>query len=264
MISPLAYVDPAAQIGQNVEIGPFVYIEGDVRIGDDCVIMPHVSILNGATIGARNVIHQNTVICAEPQSFHFEKGQKPHVVIGDDNVIRENVLIAGSNRTEGATRIGHNNHLMNKVHIAHDVHIGDHCVLGISTSVAGACLIDDYAILSSSTIVQRGVRVGKFVLLQSGCRVKRDVIPYGIFGGNPAAYHGVNSKVITAVRPETDERLLRHIANAFRMITAGNFSLEDAEIKIKEQIPLSPEIDDITKFITTSENGVIRYAEEKE
>ena len=69
MISPLAYVDPAAQIGQNVEIGPFVYIEGDVRIGDDCVIMPHVSILNGATIGARNVIHQNTVICAEPQSF---------------------------------------------------------------------------------------------------------------------------------------------------------------------------------------------------
>ena len=264
MISPLAYVDPAAQIGQNVEIGPFVYIEGDVRIGDDCVIMPHVSILNGATIGARNVIHQNTVICAEPQSFHFEKGQKPHVVIGDDNVIRENVLIAGSNRTEDATRIGHNNHLMNKVHIAHDVCIGDHCVLGISTSVAGACLIDDYAILSSSTIVQRGVRVGKFVLLQGGCRGKREFSSYGIFGGNPAAYHGVNSKVITAVRPETDERLLRHIANAFRMITAGNFSLEDAEIKIREQIPLSPEIDDITKFITTSENGVIRYAEEKE
>ena len=96
MISPLAYVDPAAQIGQNVEIGPFVYIEGDVRIGDDCVIMPHVSILNGATIGARNVIHQNTVICAEPQSFHFEKGQQPHVVIGDDNVIRENVLLGAT------------------------------------------------------------------------------------------------------------------------------------------------------------------------
>ena len=142
MISPLAYVDPAAQIGQNVEIGPFVYIEGDVRIGDDCVIMPHVSILNGATIGARNVIHQNTVICAEPQSFHFEKGQQPHVVIGDDNVIRENVLITGSNRTEDATRIGNHNHLMNKVHIAHDTQIGNHCVLGISASIAGVCVID--------------------------------------------------------------------------------------------------------------------------
>ena len=260
MISPLAYVDPAVQIGQNVEIGPFVYIEGDVRIGDDCVIMPHVSILNGATIGARNVIHQNTVICAEPQSFHFEKGQKPHVVIGDDNVIRENVLIAGSNRTEDATRIGNHNHLMNKVHIAHDAQIGNHSVLGISAGIAGVCVIDDYAILSSSTIVQRGVCIGKFALLQSGCRVKRDVIPYGIFGGNPAAYHGVNTKVLSVVRPETDERLLRHIANALRMITAGNFSLEDAEIKIKEQIPLSPEIEYITLFITSYENGVISYA----
>ena len=185
------------------------------------------------------------------------------MVIGDDNVIRENVLITGSNRTEDATRIGNHNHLMNKVHIAHDTQIGNHCVLGISASIAGVCVIDDYAILSSSTIVQRGVRIGKFALLQSGCRVKRDVIPYGIFGGNPAAYHGVNTKVLSAVRPETDERLLRHIANAFRMITAGNFSLEDAEIKIKEQIPLSPEIEDITRFITSSENGVIRYAAEK-
>ena len=39
MISPLAYVDPNARIGQNVEIMPFAYIEGDVTIGDNCVIM---------------------------------------------------------------------------------------------------------------------------------------------------------------------------------------------------------------------------------
>ena len=89
MISPLAYVDPTARIGQNVEIMPFAYIEGDVTIGDNCVIMPHVSILNGTTIGNNNTIHQNTVICAKPQSFHYEEGGKPHVVIGDHNVIRE-------------------------------------------------------------------------------------------------------------------------------------------------------------------------------
>ena len=37
MISPLAYIDPSAKIGRNVEIRPFAYIEGDVVIGDDCV-----------------------------------------------------------------------------------------------------------------------------------------------------------------------------------------------------------------------------------
>ena len=35
MISPLAYVDPAAKIGKNVTVQPFAYIEADVEIGDD-------------------------------------------------------------------------------------------------------------------------------------------------------------------------------------------------------------------------------------
>ena len=40
MISPLAYIHPEAQIGQNVEIGPFVYIDKNVIIGDNNTIMP--------------------------------------------------------------------------------------------------------------------------------------------------------------------------------------------------------------------------------
>lgn len=264
MISPLAFVDPAAKIGKDVEIHPFAYIEGDVTIGDNCVIKSHASILNGTTMGSGNVVYQNVVVCAQPQSFHYDKAERPRVVIGNDNVIRENVLIAGSNRHEDATTIGNNNFLMNKVHICHDVHIGNHCVLGISVSVAGACQIHDYVILSSAAMVQRKVRVGKFALLQSGCRVSKDVLPYAIFGGNPPAYHGVNTVVIQHHLPHADERLLRHLANAFRLITAGNFSLEDAVIKIHEQIELSPEIRDITDFIATAERGIIRYVEDED
>ena len=51
MISPLAYIDPAAKVGNNVTIQPFAYIEADVEIGDDCVIMPQASILNGTRLG---------------------------------------------------------------------------------------------------------------------------------------------------------------------------------------------------------------------
>ncbi len=264
MISPLAYVDPAAKIGWNVDIRPFAYIEGDVTIGDNCVIMPHASILNGTTMGSGNIVHQNTVICAAPQSFHYDPKEKPRVVIGNDNVIRENVLIAGSNRSEDATVIGDGNFLMNKVHVCHDVRIGNRCVIGISVSIAGASEIHDFVILSSASMVQRKVRVGKFALLQSGCRVSKDVLPYAIFGGNPPAYHGVNTHVIERCLPHADERILRHLANAFRLITAGNFSLDDAVIKIYEQIEMSPEIKDITDFIATTERGVIRYVDSEE
>ena len=46
MISPLAFVDPAAKLGKNVTVQPFAYIEGDVEIGDDCIIMSCARILD--------------------------------------------------------------------------------------------------------------------------------------------------------------------------------------------------------------------------
>ena len=71
MISPLAYVDPSAKIGENVTIHPFVYIDADVEIGDGCTIMPYVSIMSGTRIGKNNKIYQNSVIGADPQDFQI-------------------------------------------------------------------------------------------------------------------------------------------------------------------------------------------------
>ena len=57
MISPLAFVDPAAKLGKNVTVQPFAYIEGDVEIGDDCIIMSGARILNGTRMGQKNKVH---------------------------------------------------------------------------------------------------------------------------------------------------------------------------------------------------------------
>jgi len=261
MISPLAYVAPGAKLGDNVEVKPFAYIEADVEIGDNCVIMPHASILNGTKMGKNNVVYQNTVIGATPQDFHFEEGHKTHVVIGDDNRIRENVVIAGSTYEDKATTIGNGNFLMDKVHICHDVLIHDKCVLGIGVSVAGESEIEDCAIQSSYAVVQQHVRIGRYSLIQSGCRVQKDVPPYVLLGGNPASYHGVNAMVLKHVG--TSERVIRHIANTFRLIYTGNFSLQDAVIKITEQIPMSDEIRHITAFIEKSKHGIVRHMKEE-
>ena len=42
MISPLAYVDPSAKIGENTEIGPFCFIDRNVVIGDNNILMRDV------------------------------------------------------------------------------------------------------------------------------------------------------------------------------------------------------------------------------
>ena len=91
-ISPKAEVSPKAKIGDNVKIFPFAYIEDDVEIGDGCIIFPFVSICSGTRMGKKNKVHQGAVIGALPQDFEF-RGEKSECIIGDGNIIRENVVI---------------------------------------------------------------------------------------------------------------------------------------------------------------------------
>ena len=260
MISPLAFVDPEASLGKNVEVGPFAYIEKGVVIGDNCVVKPHASILEGTTMGSGNVVFQNAVIGAAPQDFHFHEGEKTRVVIGNDNRIRENVVIAGSSYEGRCTTIGDGNFLMDRAHICHDVTIHNHCVVGIGACIAGESELQDCSIESNGVVVQQHVRVGRYALIQSGCRVQKDVPPYVILGGNPAVYHGVNSTVLKHIG--TTDRILRHIANTYRVIYTGNFSLEDAVLRIPEQIPMSEEIEYILDFIKEAKHGIVRHTNE--
>lgn len=256
MISPQAYVEPGAKIGKNVTIQPFAYIEKDVEIGDNCVIMAYASILNGTRMGQENVVHHHAVLGAEPQDFKF-KGGPTRLIIGNRNHIRENVVISRSSTAEGATIIGHENFLMDKVHLCHDVQIGNHCVLGLSTTVAGECVLDDCVILSGNVILHQHCHVGSWTLIQSGCRVAKDVPPYIILSENPASYHGVNS-LLLAEQCKKPENIIRHIVSAYRLIYQGNFSLEDAVKRIREQIPMSEEIEHILEFVQQSKRGIVK------
>mgnify|MGYP000134524756 CR=1 FL=1 len=154
MISPKAEIDPKAKIGKNVTIYPFAYIEGDVEIGDDCVIYPYVSIMNGTRLGRGNKVFQNTVLGAVPQDFNY-KGDPSHLIIGNGNIIRENVVINRATFSDGKTVIGNNNFLMEGVHVSHDTKIGNGCVFGYGTKIAGDCVIEDAVIFSSGVIAIR-------------------------------------------------------------------------------------------------------------
>ncbi len=253
-ISPRAEIDPRAKIGDNCKIFPFVYIEGDVEIGDNCVIFPFTSILNGSRIGRGNKIHQGSVIAALPQDFEFT-GEKSECVIGDNNIIRENVVINRATHRGCRTVIGDGNFLMEGVHISHDTKIGNDCVFGYGTKIAGDCVIDDGAIFSTSVIENAGTRVGRCSMIQAGTTFSKDVPPYIIAGGSPVAYHGVNTTMLTM--RGVSEKVQKHIANAYRLVFHGQNSLFDAATQVKEQVPDSVEIKNILDFINETERGVI-------
>ena len=103
MISPLAFVDPTAKIGDNVTIYPFAFIDKDVEIGDGCIVMPNASIMQGARLGKNVKVYNNAIVSASPQDFRW-KGEMSYVIIGDNTVIREMAIINRSIHEGGATK----------------------------------------------------------------------------------------------------------------------------------------------------------------
>ena len=64
--------------------------------------------------------------------------------------------------------------------------------------------------------------------------------------------------VVLSQHRNTSERVLRHIANAYRLIYQGNFSVQDAVQKIIDQVPMSEEIENIVNFVKNSERGIVK------
>lgn len=253
-ISPQAVVSPNAKLGDNIRIMPFVYIEDDVEIGDGCFLFPGVNLMRGTRLGKNNTIHQNTVISARPQDFSY-KGDNTLCVIGDNNIIRENVVINRATKFGNETRIGNANFIMEGVHISHDCHIGDENVLGYGTKIAGDVEIGDYTIFSSGVIVNSGVRVGDAALIQAGCRFAKDVPPYIVAQGYPIEYGGLNTYVLKQLNIGDKER--SHIANAYRLVFHGQDDIMNVCNQIVQQIPAGKEIDNIITFLTSSKLGLI-------
>ena len=253
-ISPKAVVSPKAKIGNNVKIYPFVYIEDYVEIGDDCVIFPFVSILNGTKIGKENMIHQGTVLGALPQDFEF-CGERSECIIGDHNIIRENVVINRATHEGGQTVIGNDNFIMEGAHISHDTKISDKCVIGYGTKIAGDCEIGVGVIFSSSVIENAHTRVGDLAMIQAGTAFSKDVPPYVIVGGEPVKYGGPNNTMMTTAG--IDEKVQKHVANAYRLVFHGLNSVFDSVLQIKQQVPDSREIQNITSFLSSTKQGII-------
>jgi len=253
-ISPLAFVSPDAILGDGVTIHPFAYIDKNVEIGNNCTIMPYASVLSGTRMGNNNEVHQGTVLGSVPQDFKYQGGDTL-LEIGNNNVFRENIVISRSSAPEGKTVIGNDNSLMEGVHICHDVRVGNHCVLGLKSIIAGNCIIDSHVIFSSMVSMFQDTRAGSWSMVRGGCRFRKDVPPYIVTSTNPTSYYGVNVKLLKY--NDFKEKTIQHIAHAYELIYHGNVSILDAAIRVEEEVPMSDEIRNIIDFVRNSQKGII-------
>ena len=254
-ISPLAYIDPDAKIGDNCEIGPFCYVDRDVVIGDNNVLMNSVTILCGTRMGNGNTVFPGAVIGAIPQDLKF-KGEDTTAEIGDNNTIRENVTINRGTAAKGKTVVGSGNLFMEAVHIAHDATVGNGCIVGNTTKLAGEVIVDDYAIISASVLVHQFCRIGSYVMIGGGTRTGQVVPPFVMAAREPVAFCGLN--VVGLRRRGFSSEMIENIHSAYRLLYQRGKLRDECLAQIEREVPMSKEIEYILDFVKTSKRGIIK------
>lgn len=255
MISKLAHVDPSAKIADGVTIHAFAYIDKNVEIGPGCEIMPYASVIRGTRMGAGNKVYQGAIVGADPQDFRW-KGDETYCYIGNNNVIREQVIINRGITPNGGTRIGDDSFIMAESHIGHDSHIKSKCVLGNGVTVAGDVEIDECVIISSNAIVHEGCHIGRFSLIKGGTRIGSNVPPYVIIAHNPATYYGVNAYIMRRDNRFTEE-LVDDAAKAYRHIYQCGTSVFNALKRIEADIEPSELRNNILRFIRENNMRIV-------
>lgn len=253
-ISPLAYIHPEAQIGDNNIIGPFCCIDKDVVIGDNNILMNSVTIHNGARIGNENEIFPGASISTKPQDLKY-RGESTTCEIGNKNSIRENVTISRGTASKGTTKVGNNNLLMETVHVAHDCILGDNLIIGNSTKFAGEVVVDSNAVISGAVLCHQFCHIGGYVMIQGGSRFSQDIPPYIIAGKEPIRYAGIN--LVGLRRRGFPNELIDLIHNAYRLLYSKGI-LAEGILEIKRNIQITKEIQYIIDFVESSKRGIIR------
>ena len=256
MIDPRAVISPQAELAADVQIGPFSIIGPQVVIGAGTWIGPHV-VINGPTrIGAANKIFQFASLGDAPQDKKYQ-GEPTRLEIGDRNVIRECVTVnRGTVQGTGVTRLGSDNLLMAYAHVAHDCQIGNEVVLSNVVTLGGHVEIDDFAILGGLSAVHQFTRVGAYCFIANNAAVTRDVPPYIMAVGQPAAPHSIN--VVGMKRRGFSDAQVLNVRRAYRVLYRSKLKLSAAVAQLEAAALTQPEIRTFVDFIKRSSRSIVR------
>ena len=258
-IHPTAVVDPQAEIHASVEIGAFTVIEGKVTIGADTVVASHAHLSGPTVIGARNRIGSFTSIGAPPQDMHYA-GEPTELIMGDDNLVREYASIhRGTVAGKGRTVIGNGNMLMAYTHVAHDCIIGNKAIMANVATLAGHVEIGDHVNLGGLVAVHQFCRIGAHTYVGGMSGISLDVPPFVIISGtrNRMRISGINK--IGMRRSGMSRESINKLDEAFRIIfRSPQLLLNDALVKVRQEIPDCPEVDLLVEFFQTSKRGVVK------
>jgi UDP-3-O-[3-hydroxymyristoyl] glucosamine N-acyltransferase len=210
-------IDPTARIGRGacidkmVEVGAFAVIGAGVELGAGVVIGPHVVLEEGVRIGPGSKLDSRVVVYAGSilgervwcqagaiiggAGFGFHSGPDGHrrvpqvggCVLGDDVEVGSGTCIDRGSLDD--TLIGRGTKIDNLVHIAHNVRIGEDCLIMAGVGISGSTRIGDRVILAGQAGLVGHIEIGDDARIGAQAGVIASVASKRAVSGYPARPH---------------------------------------------------------------------------
>lgn len=213
IIMPFAVIQDDVEIGNNTVIYPHTFIGYNVKIGNNVVIKPNVTIYPGTIIGNNVIIHSGAVIGSDGFGYVLHKGiyhKLPHsgrVIIEDNVEIGANTCI--DRAFIGETIIGKGTKIDNLVQIAHNVKIGENCIIVSQAGIAGSTEIGKNVIIAGQVGIVDHAKIGDNVVIMAKSGVEeKEVPPNKVLLGIPAR-EALEQKRILVAETKLPELLKR-------------------------------------------------------
>jgi UDP-3-O-[3-hydroxymyristoyl] glucosamine N-acyltransferase len=184
-VDPTAHVGPYCVVGDKARIGPRCVLQGsnhigaNCQLGEDVTLFPNVTLYPNTEIGKRVRIHSGTVIGSDGFGYVLDNGthrkvpQIGNVIVCDDVEIGANVTI--DRGALGPTIIGKGTKIDNLVQIAHNVTIGDHCIIVSQAGIAGSTKLGSYVILGGQVGLAGHLKIGSRVSVAAQSDVMNNI-----------------------------------------------------------------------------------------
>jgi UDP-N-acetylglucosamine acyltransferase len=256
VIHPTAIVDKNAELDSTVDVGAYAIVGPRVKIGARTKIGPHVVLEGDTTIGRDNRIFQFASVGAIPQDLKYA-GEPTKLVIGDGNQIREFTTVhLGTAQGGGVTRIGNKCLLMANSHVAHDVQLGDGCILANSVAIAGHVTVEDRVIFGGLSAIHQFTRIGRLAFVSGGAMVTQDVPPYMTVQGDRAEVVGINTVGLTRASFSAEQQA--RVKGAYKILFRSKLGFREAIAHMRAEYGGNSEIDHLVAFLEGSERGIAR------
>jgi len=219
-VDPTAHIGPHCIVGERVKIGARSALQGgnsvgdDSQMGEDVNLFPNVTVYPRTEIGSRVRIHAGTVIGSDGYGYVLDGGihrkipQIGNVIIHDDVEIGANVTV--DRGALGPTVIGKGTKIDNLVQIAHNVEIGEHCLVIAQVGIAGSAKLGNYVVLAGQVGVGGHLKLGNQVTVGAQSGVMTDIPDGGKWLGAPAQPDREVKRQVIAIQRLPD--LLKRIA----------------------------------------------------